>query len=78
MNTPRARRRNAVLRISQLYLFLFKHQMIKRENTMTLLDLQDMEWTDGEAAGGGDSDLSVTSCAGGNGSNLSLLLCDVD
>jgi len=44
---------------------------------MTLLDMQDMEWNDSEARGG-DSDLSVTSCAGGKGSNLSLLLCDVD
>jgi hypothetical protein len=47
---------------------------------MALLDLQGMNWTADEnrgGHGGGDSDLSVTTCNAG-GSSLSLLLCDVD
>jgi hypothetical protein len=43
---------------------------------MTLLDLQDMEWTDDQAHGG-DSDLSVV-CEIEGGSSLSVALCDVD
>jgi hypothetical protein len=50
---------------------------MKVRNTMTLLDLQGMEWTDEEGAH--DSDLSVVCEIEIDGaSSLSVTLCDVD